>query len=129
MGAPEGRFFVGMVDPNDAILCCSTGVGWFTLSVENYNANEIFKVMAKRRVESQRLVEDLTELVVAHESLLSELAADNAANGLKVIRTLRANIEHLYQQNAEMCKALGVDNWYNGVRRAQSLVNKSSENF
>jgi hypothetical protein len=74
-------------------------------------------------------VQELTKVFEAFHLLLDELAVTNAANGIKVVKTLRSNVETLSQQTAALVEALECDNWKNAVTRAQRLMKTSGETF
>ena len=74
-------------------------------------------------------VGELTKVLDAFHLLLDELAVTNAANAIKVVQTLRSNVEILHQQNTALVRALECDNWKNAVTRAQRLMKTSDETF
>lgn len=74
-------------------------------------------------------IQELQQTVLAFHLLLDELAVSNAANGIKVVRTLRNNVESLSQQIAALVEALECDNWKNAVTRAQRLMRTSGGTF
>ena len=70
---------------------------------------------------------EIIKILEAFHQLLDELAVTNAGNGVKVVRSLRSNVEVLHQQNRALIEALECDNWKNAVTRAQRLMKTSGD--
>lgn len=83
--------------------------------------------MAKKQGTNE--VTELTRVLDAFHHLLDELAVTNAGNAVKVVKSLRSNVEILHQQNTALVEALECDNWKNAVTRAQRLMKTSGETF
>ena len=74
-------------------------------------------------------IAEALKVLEAYHQLLDELAVTNAGNAIKVVKSLRSNVETLHQQNAALVEALECDNWKNAVTRAQRLMKTSGETF
>jgi hypothetical protein len=75
-------------------------------------------------MERNNLLNEIKKVYNAHDALLEHVGASNVPNAKRKLDRERAEFERTKGQLQEVINALEVDNWFNAVVRAKSLLDK-----